>query len=350
MNKKEEYEKKIIKLTREILDKETLKKVKEERRDDLLKIKDRKPREDKELQFIENNEKIEELVEANFCKEFLMDISPLKKIVLSMGINPGGGAEIVKIPEKTKDTILFTNWLDKEEKSILEILKNYYIFTHGYHKNNYDIFEKIDAKAHWALDGYLADNEVLKIINNCKALSKLDGKQYNNIDEKRIIDVIHKMQKKEREKKNGPYVIFWDLIWYSDGNQSNIKRALRYDNINEIIRKIILLNIDYYKPEMIVVTNAYASDLIIKSLSSINENKKYNDVIYIKNTPIILGAMVSGRRPIDKYSLIRLKDRIQEIYKEKETKWRKFWATESMKMETVRIYTEKILYSFRMWT
>lgn len=115
---------------------------------------------------------------------------------------------------------------------------------------------------------------------------------------------------------------FGDLIWYSDGTQENLKKSLRmkksyfYDNI----KKIIELNIAYYNPKLIVVTNAFASDLIKKAISNeeSNKNREYKDVLYYKNVPIILSGMVSGRRSMDTYSRIRLEDRIKEIYEKVE--------------------------------
>lgn len=115
---------------------------------------------------------------------------------------------------------------------------------------------------------------------------------------------------------------FGDLIWYSDGTQKNLKKSLRmkksyfYDNI----KKIIELNIAYYNPKLIVVTNAFASDLIETALlnEESNKNREYEDVLYYKNIPIILSGMVSGRRIMDTYSRIRLEDRIKEIYEKVE--------------------------------
>ncbi len=111
---------------------------------------------------------------------------------------------------------------------------------------------------------------------------------------------------------------FGDLIWYSDGIQENLKKSLRMKKsyFYENIKKIMELNIAYYNPKLIVVTNAFASDLIKKAVSNeeLNKNRDYKDVLYYKNVPIILSGMVSGRRSMDTYSRARLEDRIKEIY------------------------------------
>ena len=44
-------------------------------------------------------------------------------------------------------------------------------------------------------------------------------------------------------------------------------------------------------------------------------NRIHRDVLIYKNTPIILGGMVSSH-PMDTFSQERLKDRIKELYKE----------------------------------
>ena len=102
--------------------------------------------------------KPKELVNNNFSKDFLMELPKNGNVVLSMGMNPGGGNEIVNFENKTKDSIFFlSNDLNKDEKDNLKIFNDVYIFTKNYYKANYEIFEEINAKAHWAMDGYLSD-------------------------------------------------------------------------------------------------------------------------------------------------------------------------------------------------
>ena len=78
------------------------------------------------------------------------------------------------------------------------------------------------------------------------------------------------------------------------------------------------LNIEYYNPKLIVITNAKASRLVEEALENEEENinRKHRDVLIYKKTPIILGSMVSGRRIMDIFSQERLRDRIEELYEE----------------------------------
>lgn len=324
MNKLD-YENKIYELTQKILDDEILIEIKKQRREEIkeqlqskrnIKTQTKKDLE-RELSAIDTDDKIKELVKYNHSKNFLMDIEPNEKVVLAMGINPGGGSEIIKHSEVTKDSIFFIKDEDlkDEEKNSLKIFNNCYVFTHGYHKANYQIFKKINAKAHWAKEGYLSADEICKMVKNS---AEYNGIDFKSSEIEKITQVIRRMQKIEGEKNDGPYVMFGDLIWYSDGIQANLKKSLRMEKSNfyENIKKIMELNIAYYNPKLIVVTNAFASYLIKKALinEKSNKNRDYEDVLYHKNVPIILSGMVSGRRSMDTYSRARLEDRIKEIY------------------------------------
>lgn len=121
--------------------------------------------------------------------------------------------------------------------------------------------------------------------------------------------------------KSGPYIVFNDLFCYADGNQNNIKEIIKhYDEIKkenkrdklEIIKEIIDLYIGYYNPKMIVITNAYASDLIKESLSKETKGIE-EDYIKYNNVDIIFSGRIGGGN-MDKYSRYRLKKRINEIY------------------------------------
>ena len=212
MNKKD-YENKIYKLTQEILDDEILIEIKKQRREEIkrqlkLNIKEQtKKCLERELSFIDADDKIKELVKYNHSKNFLMDIEPNEKVVLAMGINPGGGSEIIKYSEVTNDSIIFIKDKDlkEEEKNSLKILNKCYVFTHGYHKANYEIFKKINARAHWAKKDYLPKDEICKIVKNS---AEYNGIDLESSDIEKIIQAIRNMQENEEKQNNGPYVMF----------------------------------------------------------------------------------------------------------------------------------------------
>ena len=317
---KDSIQDEIKKIVKKLLPEDKMKELKIKRQKEIKNNEKLK----EEYKFIEDEEKIQELVESNYTENFLLDIGENKKIVLVMGINPGGGKKIKDDEFPTKHQLAFVT---EEYKKELEIFNNCEIFQ-GYYGKNYGIFEKIDAKAHWSMEGYLPDDEKQILINRAKEYR--NSKKWYDTKNKDIIDKIKEMQEKE-SKRTGPYVIFGELLWYADGTQANIEKVLNYykekdeKDFYEKIIKILELNIEYYNPKMVVITNAYASHLIDDALKQNNENVKRNenkkDVILFKNTPIIFSGMVSGQRAMDDFSYERLKERIEECYKK--SKWRK---------------------------
>lgn len=256
-----------------------------------------------------NEEKIDK---ENFTKNFLMKKTNAKDIVLSMGINPGREEKQYKANEKVNDYIYFWNTknLTKKEKHDLKVFNDYYVFKHSYHSENYKIFSKLDAKAHWGQEDYLSEDEIKKMLKNC-------GKDLKENYVKRIVEIIRKMQDEEGKKK-GPYVFFSDLIWYNDSNQKTIEEALKQEipEFNEKIIELVKLNIEYYKPKLIVVTNSFASKLIEKAKFNSNDDlNEHNSMIELFNVPIILASMVSGRKSMDIFSKERLKEQIAKVYK-----------------------------------
>ena len=139
-----------------------------------------------------NEEKIDK---ENFTKNFLMKKTNAKDIVLSMGINPGREEKQYKANEKVNDYIYFWNTknLTKKEKHDLKVFNDYYVFKHSYHSENYKIFSKLDAKAHWGQEDYLSEDEIKKMLKNC-------GKDLKENYVKRIVEIIRKMHQKAGSK------------------------------------------------------------------------------------------------------------------------------------------------------
>lgn len=332
-----EYEENIRVLVKECLDEDTLKKALSEKIDKNI-----------------NDEELKEQYYNNFCDSkdgknrnwFLLDEFEENNNILIMGINPGGGTKI-------KDNLYEFYGFDKEcvsennyRKELLDILEDECVWEE-YHYQNYNLIE--DGKFFWAYKEISKCEDKMnetfnKILNYDeekfleKEFKKIEKKK-NKISKNRekLLNAFNEIYKIEREK-DGPYVIFSDLFCYADGTQDNIKKAIEKKEIDreelrKHIRDIVKLYIEYYKPRMIIVTNAYASHLINESINKkFNdeeviefENKKIdNDYLSIndyskkfsgeKKVPIVFSSMVSGQRALDKYSYIRLKNRIKEIY------------------------------------
>lgn len=333
-----EYEQKIRELAKKILNEKSLQ--------EFLSKKIGKNIDDEEFIKQYNN---------NFCDSklpnknwFLLEEFEENNNILIMGINPGGGTKI-------KDNLYEFYGFDKESvlkdnygKELLDILEDECVWEE-YHYQNYNLIE--NGKFFWAYKEISKCEDIMnetfnKILNYDE--EKFLEKEFKKIEKKRnkiskscekLLNAFNEMYKIER-KKSGPYVIFCDLFCYADGTQDNIKQAIEKNKeidrkkLREYIREILRLYIEYYKPQMIVVTNAYASHLINESV-----NKKFNDDEELigfdnkeidndylsindyskmftgeKKVPIVFSSMVSGQRALDKYSYIRLKNRIKEIY------------------------------------
>lgn len=241
-------------------------------------------------------------------------------VILNLGINPSEdtdeACQVKSInDEDGEDSILFIKpeFLEEGEKELLNIFNNIYIYTKGYHRAIYDLFENINAKAHWAQKGYLSEDKITEMCKKCN--SKITEDEVDKI--KKAI----KAMQTEENKRTGPYIVYSDLIWYSCKNQNNLKKVLKNHNKDELqsfyknIKDIIDIYIAYYnKPKMIVITNAYASDLVKEALKDKAEEYKEEDNIIYNGVPIIFCGMVSGKHPMDKYSRIRLARTIEKIY------------------------------------
>ena len=71
----------------------------------------------------------------------------------------------------------------------------------------------------------------------------------------------------ERKKDTDLILVFADLFYRDEGAQKNVTDCLKEDRkgMLEKVDEIIKLYIDFYKPKLVVVTNADASDYIYES-------------------------------------------------------------------------------------
>lgn len=294
MNKKECIEQKIREIVKEIIPKEKAIELKKNSGEDELEI--------------------ERLVEQNYHKNFLKNVKNGKDIVLIMGINPGGG-DVLQTDEKI-DCYYFSCFdkelIDKNDKAkkLYNLLYNKYIHQ-NYHYNNYKLFESIGGKLYWTCEN---ENKLQKELEKILLLENVSNNDFNEYKE--ALKYIYDNEK----MKNGPLVFFSDLIYYADKCQENIKKILEKeedDRLNHNIEKIIDLFIEYYNPKILVITNAYASDLVRNAFKHDIGDDIVDAFIYKKNnknTQIIFSSMVSGGRTLDKYSFVRLKKDITEKY------------------------------------
>lgn len=311
----QDTEKKISEIIEEVFPIEKMKEQKRIRRN-FLQNKKRNQREEEEYKVLENEDSLMELVEYNYSKNYLVDLTKRKKdehIILVMGINPGGGRIIpenrnIEINQKL---LCINNENVKKgsyKEKLIKILSEKGIIFQNYHNKNYNLFEGIEGKLFWTLK----TKEEWKMILE---------KNIKDIEEKKELLKTFENIYGEEVDKSGPYIVFGDLFWYADGTQSNIEAVIKdFNGINTKVKELMDIYIEYYNPKIIVITNAYASHLVEEAIPKENYYKPSEvDVIYYqinnKKIPIVFSGMVSGQRTMDTYSYIRLKNRIENLYK-----------------------------------
>ncbi len=317
--KKEEKE--IYKILVELIKPDDMEKIKNIRKESLLMKAETEGLTKKEQDELDNLENIDinELVAMNYSSNYLIDIKEDKK-VLVMGINPGGGTKI-KEDLNTNQKFLCID-VDEEKyknKDWFEELKNKEIIYQNYYYRNYNLFKNIGGRLFWSAYDLKEIEKNLKRSLSEETMKKLE-ELYNSYND----------EEKAKGKK-GPYVVYGDLFYYADGTQDNIKNNINKcikeneKETNDKIKQILDIHIDFYKPKMIVITNAFASDLLKNALKEeakiIGENGKIennsddHDAVEYREIPVIFSGMVSGGHSLDKYSYIRLQRRIEKIYK-----------------------------------
>lgn len=220
-----------------------------------------------------------------------------QKTILLMGMNPSESEDKKDICRDEDYIEYIPNASRKLNKEFEKLIYN------GYFKPNYELFENV--RMSWTL----FEDKIEKIKNTSK---KVDKVQYE-------IDM----------DKNKDILVFADLIYYHHKNQKDIEDIIEntYKNNRKDLRcnikAMINEHIELFYPRLIVVTNSYASKLIYE-MKNAKENEKYDVNIkedYIeyeykdRKIPIILSGMVSGQHALDKFSYIRLKNRISDVQK-----------------------------------
>lgn len=246
-------------------------------------------------------------------KEFNEKYKKADKILI-LGLNPGGrNKEKDNIEQRCNNADLFKLLAIKEcyKKKLndkkIDFKEKFGIYD--YYNQNYKLLERIHANLFWEyhIQNDNDDNQNVKDYN----------KLYNNLHKDSNDNLIN-----DDFYENGPVCIFGDLLQYSEGTQKEVEKLinLKKDDKYTIIKNIIDIFIDYYKPKMIIITNAYASGLVASALNKEKElieknatcDYNYNNT----NTKLIFSGMVSGRRIIDKYSKYRLMNTINSVWKE----------------------------------
>lgn len=245
-------------------------------------------KEEIEKEILEKTRKLlPNLNDKRFSKEFLIKLSKFERPnydkVMLFGINPGGDGKVLQNAPDFYFQFFSDNAMCKELK----------IDDSKYMRLNSELFDKIEARIFWSEFKYEY------VLENFKRFSNYE----------KYLEKLKNMYNSERIK-NGPLIIFSNLFWYNDSKQKNITDELEKIEEKEILKYVkeyLNYNIDYYKPKLIVVSNTYASRLIMKALKI----KPDVDKLEYRNISIIFSRTVYPKHRFDGISRERLKSQIK---------------------------------------
>lgn len=235
-------------------------------------------------------------------KPLEVDKYNIGECVLIFGINPSSS----DIDSSEHKKPVFLQCMDKEEfndqpKGIRKYAYNTY-FSPGY-----KLFKDFGYNLLWRNNDYLED-----CIKNIKEMKDIED-----------IKEIHKEYLRSKTLQNDKYLIFADLVYFKETNSKYMQEALlKYRN--EVF-KLFEMQVNYYKPKLILVANAFASKLLLACIQKCEYNHiepktcEYIDIEPTKcgkvsKVPIVFSAMLSNGNT-DNFSLIRLKREIEELMK-----------------------------------
>lgn len=217
-------------------------------------------------------------------KPLEVDKYNIGECVLIFGINPSSS----DIDSSGYKKSVFLQCIDKEEfNDQPEEIRKYAYST--YFSQGYKLFRNFGYNLLWRNSDYLED-----CINGIK-----------DMEEK------HKEYLRNKTLQNDKYLIFADLVYFKETNSKYMQKALlKYRN--EVF-KLFKMQINYYKPKLILVANAFASNLLLECI----QKCEYNDIEpktceKVLEVPMVFSAMLSNGNT-DKFSFIRLKREIEEL-------------------------------------
>ncbi|HUV03057.1 MAG TPA: hypothetical protein VMW67_06425 [Desulfobacteria bacterium] len=224
---------------------------------------------------------------------------------------------------------------------ILEVWKTYRKESGIYHPILYPDFKK-EGILFIGLNPSFSEKAFRKILNGTEyqevnIIEKLK-RESNDFDfliflEKRAIDVYNYFVKfQEISKSLDLECQYIDLFYFRETTQNEAKERIRnYDKANKAKKfslndfgisqlRIALEMIKEINPKLIVVANAFASDIInnfsLFKITDKNFRREGYDTLEIDNKqiPIFFSSMLSGQRALDTHSFRRLKWQIKRVF------------------------------------
>lgn len=214
----------------------------------------------------------------------VVDKYNIGECVLIFGINPSSS----DIDSSGCKKFAFLQCIDKKEFNDQPGGLGDYAYG-TYFSRGYKLFKDFGYNLLWRNSDYLEEH--------MKLACDMTGKQKEYLRRKTL--------------QNDKYLIFTDLVYFKETNSKYMQEALlKYRN--EVF-KLFEMQVNYYKPKLILVANAFASKLLLACI----QKCEYNDIEpttwkKVSEVPIVFSAMLSNGNT-DDFSLIRLKKEIEEL-------------------------------------
>lgn len=115
-------------------------------------------------------------------------------------------------------------------------------------------------------------------------------------------------------KDTSKYTIFSDLIFYKETDSKKVASTIRErSDLCKMIYELFELQLEFFRPKLVFVNNAFASTILTDYLISIGnlERKVYTKLSH-KKTIIIFSGILSSSGAIDRFSFERLKNEIAD--------------------------------------
>lgn len=245
-----------------------------------------------ELQVAYDADNTEGKKEAKFCyndlirleKPLEVDKYNISECVLIFGINPSSS----DIDSSGGKKFAFLQCIDKKEFN--DQPRGFGDYAYGtYFSRGYKLFKDFGYNLLWRNSDYLEEHM------------------------NRACDMTEKQKEYLRRKTlpNEKYLIFTDLVYFKETNSKYMQEALL--KYRKKVFKLFEMQVNYYKPKLILVANAFASKLLLACI----QKCEYNDIepttfIKVSEVPIVFSAMLSNGNT-DDFSFIRLKREIEEL-------------------------------------
>ncbi|MEI6297933.1 MAG: hypothetical protein WCO84_09960, partial [bacterium] len=108
------------------------------------------------------------------------------------------------------------------------------------------------------------------------------------------------------------YIIFSDLINYKEKNANEIQDLFNDNNFKNRVLEYFMLQLKYFNSKIVLINNAFASKLVMNHLIEVlNKERKIYTSLKFQNHFIIFSALITGKNPMDNFSLERLKNEIK---------------------------------------